>query len=249
MVSSEIGKGRATSPSPSAGTCSYSGSMTEPAPTRPMIGTEFSSRYSVIRGISAALISRCPPRISETAPGRTPMARARPPFVFPGFSRARSIMATSNMAPNLRCESDGASYVSDNQNSSLTFRSEYRKLSRSGAKAQWRCRPGPPHADEEAKMQSTDWPDQHSMVLRDLHAKGLSYAEIARALNAQFGTTYTRNATLGRGKRMGLAPVVRQAARAPEPRPRSVAAGTGGRAADPATRDQVVRPEIGRASW
>ncbi|MDU0961342.1 MAG: GcrA family cell cycle regulator, partial [Bradyrhizobium sp.] len=59
-------------------------------------------------------------------------------------------------------------------------------------------------------MQSTDWPDQHSMVLRDLHAKGLSYAEIARALNAQFGTTYTRNATLGRGKRMGLAPVVRQ---------------------------------------
>lgn len=91
-------------------------------------------------------------------------------------------------------------------------------------------------------MQSTDWPDQHSMVLRDLHAKGLSYAEIARALNAQFGTTYTRNATLGRGKRMGLAPVVRQAARAPEPRPRSVAAGTGGRAADPAIRDQVVRP-------
>lgn len=37
------------------------------------------------------------------------------------------------------------------------------------------------------------------------HDKGLSYARIARAINARFGTCYTRNAALGRAKRMGLA--------------------------------------------
>jgi GcrA cell cycle regulator len=36
------------------------------------------------------------------------------------------------------------------------------------------------------------------------HAKGLSYSRIARAINARFGTCYTRNAALGRAKRMGL---------------------------------------------
>ena len=53
-------------------------------------------------------------------------------------------------------------------------------------------------------MQSTDWPPEHSQALCDLHAKGMSYAEIAEAINARFGTHYTRNATLGRGKRIGL---------------------------------------------
>ena len=53
-------------------------------------------------------------------------------------------------------------------------------------------------------MQSTDWPTEHSCALRDLHAKGMSYGEIAREMNARFGTTYTRNAVLGRGKRMGF---------------------------------------------
>ena len=32
----------------------------------------------------------------------------------------------------------------------------------------------------------------------------MSYAEIARALQARFATAYTRSAALGRGKRMGL---------------------------------------------
>ncbi|BAM88363.1 conserved hypothetical protein [Bradyrhizobium oligotrophicum S58] len=78
-------------------------------------------------------------------------------------------------------------------------------------------------------MQSTDWPEHHSQILRELHAKGLSYAEIARALNAQFGTAYTRNATLGRGKRLGLAASAAPKAARFEPRPMSAVAGTGRR--------------------
>lgn len=53
-------------------------------------------------------------------------------------------------------------------------------------------------------MQSSTWPSQHCQALREFRTLGLSYAEIARALNAKFGTSYTRNAALGRGKRMGL---------------------------------------------
>jgi len=53
-------------------------------------------------------------------------------------------------------------------------------------------------------MQSTDWPLEHSTALRDLHAKGMSYGEIAKEINARFGSNYTRSATLGRGKRIGL---------------------------------------------
>ncbi|MGJ4906528.1 GcrA family cell cycle regulator [Bradyrhizobium sp. HKCCYLS2033] len=85
-------------------------------------------------------------------------------------------------------------------------------------------------------MQSTDWPDQHSKMLCELHAQGRSYAEIARALNAQFGTAYTRNATLGRGKRIGLAaPGGPKAARS-TPRPMSAAPRTGRRSPDAAAR-------------
>lgn len=53
-------------------------------------------------------------------------------------------------------------------------------------------------------MQATDWAPEHSQALRDLHAKGLSYAKIAQELNERFGTRYTRNAALSRGKRIGL---------------------------------------------
>jgi GcrA cell cycle regulator len=53
-------------------------------------------------------------------------------------------------------------------------------------------------------MQSTDWPADHSRALRELHAKGMSYGEIAKEMNVRFGTAYTRNAVLGRGKRIGL---------------------------------------------
>jgi GcrA cell cycle regulator len=53
-------------------------------------------------------------------------------------------------------------------------------------------------------MQSTDWPSEHSDALREYHAKGMSCLEIAKAINANFHTRYSRNAVLGRCKRMGL---------------------------------------------
>jgi len=53
-------------------------------------------------------------------------------------------------------------------------------------------------------MQSTDWPSEHSDALREYHAKRMSYLEIAQALNAAFKTRYSRNAVLGRSKRLGL---------------------------------------------
>jgi GcrA cell cycle regulator len=53
-------------------------------------------------------------------------------------------------------------------------------------------------------MQSTNWTPAHCAALRENFAKGLSYKQIAAALNATFKTAYTRNAVLGRAKRMGL---------------------------------------------
>jgi GcrA cell cycle regulator len=54
-------------------------------------------------------------------------------------------------------------------------------------------------------MQSTNWGPEHSDALRDYLAKGMSYSEIAEAINAKFKTAYSRNAAIGRAKRMGLA--------------------------------------------
>src|SRR5258707_15673870 len=51
----------------------------------------------MIGWISLALIRRISPRISETAPGRTPIAAARPPLVLPGFSSPRSIILISSI--------------------------------------------------------------------------------------------------------------------------------------------------------
>ena len=53
-------------------------------------------------------------------------------------------------------------------------------------------------------MQSTDWAPEHSEALRGYLAKGMSFSEIAKAINATFKTVYSRNATIGRAKRMGL---------------------------------------------
>ncbi len=50
----------------------------------------------------------------------------------------------------------------------------------------------------------TSWEPAHSDALREYLAKGLPYSEIARRINAAFNTDYTRNATIGRARRMGL---------------------------------------------
>src|SRR6266704_2633893 len=54
-------------------------------------------------------------------------------------------------------------------------------------------------------MESTNWAPEHSDALRKYLAQGMSFSAIAKAINSEFKTAYTRNATLGRAKRMGLA--------------------------------------------
>ncbi len=52
-------------------------------------------------------------------------------------------------------------------------------------------------------MQSS-WAEEHSQALREYLAKGLSFSQIANAINARFNTAYSRNATIGRARRLGL---------------------------------------------
>jgi len=54
-------------------------------------------------------------------------------------------------------------------------------------------------------MQADNWGPEHCDALREYRAKGMSYSQIAVAINAKFGTAYSRNATIGRARRMGLA--------------------------------------------
>jgi len=54
-------------------------------------------------------------------------------------------------------------------------------------------------------MEPGHWSSEQSDALRDYFFKGMSYAEIGRQINARFGTAYTRNAVVGRAKRLGLA--------------------------------------------
>jgi GcrA cell cycle regulator len=70
-------------------------------------------------------------------------------------------------------------------------------------------------------MQSS-WAEEHSRALREYLERGLSFLEIANALNARFNTAYSRNAAIGRATRMGLAgpeKPVRPARLRPQPKP------------------------------
>ena len=53
-------------------------------------------------------------------------------------------------------------------------------------------------------MQSVSWAPEHSTALGEFIARGMSYADAADAVNARFGTAYSRSAAIGRAKRMGL---------------------------------------------
>jgi GcrA cell cycle regulator len=121
-------------------------------------------------------------------------------------------MAISSMGysfPNFRKNSN-----SDYQKSSLTFISEYQKLTVTRYRL---VVPGAPM--ERLMMESSNWASAHSEMLREGVARGMSYSEIAEAINAKFGTCYSRNATIGRGKRMGLGTPARSDHRsAPPPR-------------------------------
>src|ERR1700737_96224 len=114
--------------------------------------------------ISVALIWRMSAKISDTAPGRTPIAAARPPLVLPGVVSPRSIILISSMAPsfpNFRNYSN-----SDYPKSSLPLISEYQKLIEllDGG------------ITGRAGMQSTNWAPEHSDALREYLAKGMSYS-------------------------------------------------------------------------
>jgi GcrA cell cycle regulator len=52
-------------------------------------------------------------------------------------------------------------------------------------------------------MQSFIWASEHSDALRGCLSRG-TYGQAADAINARFGTEFTRNAAIGRAKRLGL---------------------------------------------
>lgn len=53
-------------------------------------------------------------------------------------------------------------------------------------------------------MESAGWPSSHCEALKEFVTRGMSYRDAADALNARFGTAYSRDAALGRARRMGL---------------------------------------------
>jgi GcrA cell cycle regulator len=53
-------------------------------------------------------------------------------------------------------------------------------------------------------MEPSNWASEHSGALQEYLALGMTYSEIARAINAKFNTHYTRSAALSRARRIGL---------------------------------------------
>jgi GcrA cell cycle regulator len=53
----------------------------------------------------------------------------------------------------------------------------------------------------------TFWTDPQTDALKRLHATGMSYTNIAAQINAEFKTSFSRNAAIGRAMRVGLSDV------------------------------------------
>jgi GcrA cell cycle regulator len=53
-------------------------------------------------------------------------------------------------------------------------------------------------------MQENNWTSEHSEALRQYLEQGMSYSRIAAAINSRFSTGYSRNAAIGRARRMGF---------------------------------------------
>jgi GcrA cell cycle regulator len=51
-------------------------------------------------------------------------------------------------------------------------------------------------------MEPTNWTPAHLDALREFLTRGMSYSEITKAINTRFHTNHSRNAVLGRGRRM-----------------------------------------------
>src|SRR5262249_34181508 len=52
------------------------------------------------------------------------------------------------------------------------------------------------------QVEPASWPPSHCEALREFVTKGLSYTDAVNAINARFGTDYSRSAALRRGRRM-----------------------------------------------
>jgi GcrA cell cycle regulator len=98
-------------------------------------------------------------------------------------------------------------------------------------------------------MQSFIWAPEHSDALRGCLSRGMSYGQAANAINARFGTEFTRNAAAGRAKRLGLAVTLgrkvalrgpnRRAESSPKPRQKVVRSDA---SAAPAPAPEPVKP-------
>src|SRR6267378_4980275 len=120
----------------------------------------------MIGAISDALIRRMPDRISETAPGRTPIAVANPPLVLPGFSSPRSINLMSSIVRPFR--------ISE----MIQFRLSEIKLDFNFGISEIDCRRRAALTRARTtKMELSNWAPEHSDALRELIAKGLSFSE------------------------------------------------------------------------
>jgi GcrA cell cycle regulator len=53
-------------------------------------------------------------------------------------------------------------------------------------------------------LEKTVWTPEIDARLRELHSQALVFRQIAAILNADFGLSLTRNACIGRGRRIGL---------------------------------------------
>src|SRR5262249_29590236 len=146
-------------------------------------------------------------RAHAHGPRQTPLGLARflqPPLDHRNFQHGRH-----------SCRFPRKEYDSEFQKSSLTFSSEYQKL-----RLSWRRCPIRSSARASRHIQLSIWEAEHSDALRDCLSRGMSYGEAADAINARFGTGFTRNAAVGRAKRLGLKVGLRL--KKPRGRPRSV---------------------------
>jgi hypothetical protein len=139
---------------------------------------------------------------------------------------------TPPLLPNFgrKCNSEYRKY-------DLTLISEYRKvvnLTRDSIRGA-----GAPGKGQS--MQTLSWASEHTSALQEFIARGMSFAAAADALNARFGTAYSRSAAIGRAKRIGLAVPRRSEdmpARVPKaPRPPKAAMQT-----SPARRAGLIAP-------
>jgi GcrA cell cycle regulator len=86
-------------------------------------------------------------------------------------------------------------------------------------------------------MPSADWTQEQSKALREYLAEGMAYSAIRDAINATFKTAFSRNATISRARRMGLAASGRPGRPKPPPK------------VTPPRLDQVRKRDAAEMPW